>query len=198
MGALKPSLCEMAFSLAIGLGSNRLHTIHHPREALRLTSVLAEPFARASGFCLLEACLVFPPFCKIQRGQSGWGHHGGHESCCGVRVILHRPAEDWQSWLSRTGWLNHHLPRPLVICHLVFVMSTWQACVSGNSAHGKLRLSALTVGQASIRCPSPQPMLPSCLHSASPGAWPCLLFLKVLLQFFCMCLLCEDFGSEPS
>lgn len=58
--------------------------IYHPREAWSRTSVLAEPFAKASGFCLLEPCLALspPPFSKFQRGQSGWGHSGGHQSCC--------------------------------------------------------------------------------------------------------------------
>lgn len=74
MGPLKPSLCETAFSLAIGLGSNGLHTIHHPREALSLTSVLAESFSRASGFCLLEACLVFfPPSAKFKGARVAGG-----------------------------------------------------------------------------------------------------------------------------
>jgi hypothetical protein len=49
--------------------------IYHPREAWSRTSVLAEPFAKASGFCLLEPCLALspPPFQQISKGPEWLG-----------------------------------------------------------------------------------------------------------------------------
>lgn len=73
-GLLSPAFVKWLSILAIGLGSNGLHTIHHHREALSCTSVLAEPFAKASGIYLLEACLVlFSPLLQNSKGPEWLG-----------------------------------------------------------------------------------------------------------------------------
>lgn len=74
--------------------------IYHPREAWSRTSVLAEPFAKASGFCLLEPCLALspPPLSANFKGaRVAGGTVEVTKAAAGVRVILCRPAEGWQS-----------------------------------------------------------------------------------------------------
>lgn len=125
MGPLKPSLCETAFSLAIGLGSNGLHTIHHPREALSLTSVLAESFARASGFCLLEACLVFSTLLQNSKGPEWlgaswrspkllWGESDPLQACRGLAELalqdgVAQPLPSQTSGHLPPGFRHEHL-----------------------------------------------------------------------------------------
>lgn len=68
MRAPKPGVKRLS-GLAIGL-----HIIHQPRDLPSLTSVLAEPFTKASGFCPLEACLVlFPLLLQNSKGPEWLG-----------------------------------------------------------------------------------------------------------------------------
>ena len=91
-----------------------------------------------SGFCPLEASLVIFFFflLQIQRGWSGWGHHGGHCACRAVRVSLPRPGEGAGTprSLGHTEGPSSRDPGPFSPCFFLGIwhpLVLWELCLRG-------------------------------------------------------------------